>query len=269
MAAPLARSQGGCPPPASRRWPLSRAASRRAVRRPPGGPHLGGPPRASRGPYRPGLPEPTRTAPTDRFDEVREGGVPAFLDRQGEATAKRETSSLDRVAGIVRGSDPGPLPPLVHSAREPGSDEPDRPVVERDRGPCAALPKLHESRNQGTGFGDVLGDRARGLLAAVARLPKGGPSHLPDGEARCPRPSTRSRGWRRIRRARRCAHPARPPCAPPRRRRPGSRSSCLLDSSAPSPSSLRPRPAVVVCARPGAAVRRSSRSWRARGGGKR
>ena len=194
VAAPSARSRGGCPPPASWRWPLSRAASRRAARRPQGGPQLGGTPRASRGPCRQGLPEPTRTAPTGRSDEVREGGVPAFLDRQGEATPGRETLSRDRVAGIVCGSDPGRLPSLVHPAREPGSDEPDGPVGERDRGPCAALPKLHDPRNQGTGFGDALGDRARGLLAAVARLPKGAPSHLPDVEARCSRPSMPSCG---------------------------------------------------------------------------
>ena len=75
-------------PPASRRAPRPRAASRRAGRRPQGGPHLGGTPRASCGPCRQGLPEPTRTAPTGRSDEVREGGVPASHERQGEAIAQ-------------------------------------------------------------------------------------------------------------------------------------------------------------------------------------
>ena len=79
---------------------------------------------------------------------------------RAKRSPEREMPSRDRVVGIVCGSDPGPSRPLVHPAREPGSDEPDGPVVERDRGPCAALPMLHEPRNQGTGFGDAIGDRA-------------------------------------------------------------------------------------------------------------
>lgn len=269
MAARPARSRGGCarPPQRARLDPgrprdLQRADSgRSASRRHAACVPRSLPPRLS----------PSRRVPRRRVVSMRWTRVVCRRPSNVRAkrSPKREMPSRDRVVGIFRGSDPGPSRPLVHPGREPASDELEGPVVERDCGLCAALPKLHDLRNQSTGFGDALGDRARALLAGVARLPKDGASHLPGGEPCGSRPSMRSRGWRRTRRPRTGALPARPPCTPPRRRRPGTRSSCLRDSSAPFASSLRPRTAVVDRARAGATVRRSSRSWGARGGGKR
>ena len=72
-------------------------------------------------------------------------------------------------ADIVGGSDPGPSHPLVRSAREPGSDEPDGPGMEHGHGIFAARPKLRGPWNQGTGTGDARGEPRRPRPSTLGR----------------------------------------------------------------------------------------------------